>query len=150
MSVADHSMTRRSGRPRVTVLMPVYNGAPFLRAAIDSVLRQSWSDFELLIIDDGSTDGSAAIADGYAAAPPRVRVARVPHRGLVAALNRGLETIDTELIARADADDVSRPDRLSRQVAYLDAHPHIGACGTWMKTLPDGVVCTRPVSPNAL
>ena len=143
-------MSVASRRPRVTVLMPVHNAATFLREAIDSVLGQSWTDFELLIVDDGSSDGSGAMADQYAAAEPRVRVEHVAHRGLVPALNLGLDTIETELIARADADDVNRPDRLARQIAFLDARPDIGVCGSWVEAFPRREVCNKPEHWDAL
>ncbi|MGH7786514.1 MAG: glycosyltransferase family 2 protein [Candidatus Binatia bacterium] len=143
-------MTQPRRPPLVTVLMPVHDGAPFLRQAIDSVLHQTLADFELLVIDDGSTDDSAAIAVACAAVDPRVRVDRQAHAGLVAALNRGLDTIDSELIARADADDVNHPDRLALQVALLSAHPTVGACGSAVRTIPGGAVWTLPESPDAL
>lgn len=126
-----------SRRPRVTVLMPVFNAAPFLDAAITSVLRQSWTDLALLVVDDGSTDASPAIAAKHAAADARVRVEHLPHGGVVAALNAGLAMIDSELVARADADDLNAPDRLARQIALLDAQPRVGVCGTALRTLPD-------------
>ena len=132
------------------MLMPVYDAEPFLRDAIESVRRQSWTDFELLIVDDGSRDGSGAIADAHAGADARVRVEHLAHGGLVAALNLGLERIQTELIARADADDVNRPDRLARQIAFLDAHPDVGVCGSWIRLLPAGSVWRLPGRWDAL
>ena len=119
--------------PRVTVLLPVYDGREHLAAAIDSILRQSFRDFELLVIDDGSSDGSA---DLVAACPdPRVRCVRNDRNlGVVASLNRGLELARGELVARMDADDASLPERLRRQVDFLDANPEIGACGAFLVT----------------
>ncbi|MBI1920674.1 MAG: glycosyltransferase [Geobacter sp.] len=113
--------------PRVTVLMPVYNGERFLREAIDSILAQSFTDFELLIINDGSTDGSAGIIESYG--DPRIRLVHNERNlGLVATLNRGIDLARGEYLARMDADDVSLPERLERQVTYLDAHPGVGVC----------------------
>ena len=112
--------TLRPAAPRVTVLLPVYEAERFLAEAVESILAQTQRDFELLAIDDGSRDGSAAILDAYARRDPRVRVVRRPHAGLVATLNEGLALARGELIARMDADDVALPDRLERQLARLD------------------------------
>ena len=113
----------------VSVLLPVYNGERYLREAVRSVLAQSFADFELLLLDDGSTDGSLAIAQGLAERDPRVRVVSRENRGLVATLNELLKLAQGELIARMDADDVCLPDRLQRQVAYLQAHPEVVCLG---------------------
>lgn len=118
--------------PRVSILMPVHNGASFLRDALDSLLAQSFERFELVIVDDASIDRTPAILADYAARDARIRCLRNPSRqGVAVSLNRGLQACRAALVARADADDVCLPDRLSRQVAYLDQHPHIGvlSCG---------------------
>jgi len=115
--------------PEVTVLMPVFNGARYLRASIENVLAQSFEDFELLVVDDGSTDGTAAIARSYG--DPRVRV--ISHErnlGLSAALNRGLDAARGGLVARQDADDLSHPSRLATQRAFLTAHPDVALVGS--------------------
>jgi glycosyltransferase involved in cell wall biosynthesis len=115
-----------SDTPCVSVLMPVYNPGAFLREAVDSVLAQSYPSFELIAIDDGSTDGSYELLQAYAARDARVRVFRQPHNlGIVAARNRafGEARGDTRYYAIFDSDDVSLPDRLTRQVAFLEAHP---------------------------
>lgn len=118
--------------PRISVLMPVYNGGAYLRPAIDSILAQTFTDFEFLIIDDGSTDDSLAIARSYA--DPRIRLEpNGRNLGLIATLNRGLGLVRGEYIARMDCDDISFPGRLARQVAMLDRHPEIGLCGTWFE-----------------
>jgi hypothetical protein len=115
--------------PRVTVLMSVFNGARYLRLAIDSILMQTFGDFELLIIDDASTDGSAEILRGYA--DPRIRVLRnEANVGLTRSLNLGLAAAQGDLIARHDADDLSDPSRLALQVAYLDSHPDVALLGS--------------------
>src|SRR5215831_13027957 len=115
--------------PDVTVLLPVYNGEAYLPATIDSVLAQTYGRFELLIVDDGSTDRTTAIARAYD--DPRVRVERFEaNRGLSAALNRGLQVAAAPLIARQDADDVSRPDRLEAQVAFLRADDDVALLGS--------------------
>lgn len=143
-------MSHPSRQPRVTVLMPVRNAAPFLREAIDSLLSQTWRDFHLLILDDGSDDGSGAIMDACAARDPRIGVEHGPPEGLVPTLNHGLDAIDTELIARADADDVNRPDRLARQVAFMDARPDVGVCGSWVEAFPPAALWTMPESADEL
>jgi glycosyltransferase involved in cell wall biosynthesis len=110
--------------PRVSIVMPVHNGMPYLPLALDSILAQTFRDFELIAIDDGSADATADILARYAVAHGRIRVLTNPaNRGIVAALNIGLDAARGELIARMDADDIALPDRLRRQIAFLDAHP---------------------------
>jgi glycosyltransferase involved in cell wall biosynthesis len=114
--------------PRVTVLLPVLDGALYLREAIDSILGQGWRDLELLVIDDGSRDASPEIAASYR--DPRVRLHRHEgNEGLIHTLNEGLELARGEYVARMDADDVSEPDRLELQLRYLDAHPEVAVVG---------------------
>ena len=113
--------------PAVSVLMSVWNGAPWVRDAVESVLRQTAADLELIVIDDGSTDGTPALL--AALSDPRLRVERQPRRGLTRALNRGAGLATAPLLARLDADDVALPERLARQRAFLDAHPEIGLLG---------------------
>ncbi len=118
--------------PLITVLMAVYN-APLgmLDQAIDSILAQTFRDFEFLILDDGSTDASVlAHLDTRASFDPRIRIAREPHRGLTATLNRGLSLARGAFIARQDADDWSAPARFERQLAHFTAHPDHAACGS--------------------
>jgi glycosyltransferase involved in cell wall biosynthesis len=112
---------------QVTVVMPVYNAARHLRAAVGSVLGQSFADFTLLAIDDGSTDASAAILSEIP--DPRLRVVAQSHTGVAGAMRTALGVVATELVARADADDVCRPRRLERQVAFLRAHPDVAIVG---------------------
>lgn len=126
-------MNIRLAFPRVTVLMPVYNGEEHLREALDSILGQTFSDFEFLIINDGSTDGSADVVNSYTDSRIRL-VENDKNLGLVATLNRGLMLARGEYIARMDCDDISMPERLERQVSFMDTHPKIGICGTWIKT----------------
>jgi glycosyltransferase involved in cell wall biosynthesis len=115
--------------PRLTVLLPVYDAEAFVAEAVESILAQSFRDFELLAIDDGSRDGSAALLDAFARRDPRVRVVRRPHAGLVATLNAGLALARGELIARMDADDVALPRRFERQVERLDRDPGLVCIG---------------------
>lgn len=136
---------------RITVVMPVYNGRQYLRQAIESILSQAYRDFELLIIDDGSTDDSREICRSYGDA--RIRLEENGRNlGLVATLNRGLDLAAGEYIARMDCDDVSLPDRFSRQIEFLEKHPEIGICGTWFERLQEGgsVMMRFPTDHNAL
>lgn len=121
--------TPRPAAPRVTVLLPVHDAERFLREAVESILAQSFRDFELLAIDDGSSDGSAAILDAFARRDPRVRVVQRPHTGLVATLNAGLALAEGSLIARMDADDVALPQRLESQLARLEREPGLVCIG---------------------
>lgn len=114
--------------PRVTVLLPVHNGEAYLREAIESVLNQTFSDFEFLIINDGSTDRTGVIILSFT--DPRIRCLNNPEcLGLVKTLNRGLSEARGEYVARMDADDICMPERLALQVDYLDRHPEVGILG---------------------
>jgi glycosyltransferase involved in cell wall biosynthesis len=114
---------------RLSVLLPVRNHARYLGAAIESILGQSFRDFELLVLDDASTDGSRELLQGLS--DSRLRVLRnEEHLGLAATLNRGLLETDATWVARQDADDLSEPDRLRRQLAFLEEHPHVSLLGT--------------------
>lgn len=118
-----------SPAPVVTILMPVYNAAPYLRAAIDSILSQTWTDYRLVCMDDGSGDDSLAIARSFS--DPRVEViAHTDNRGYVYRLNQGLAEVRSPYVARMDADDIAHPGRLAAQVAFLEAHPNVGIVGT--------------------
>jgi glycosyltransferase involved in cell wall biosynthesis len=117
--------------PPITVLMPVYNAGRYLSEAVESVLGQTFGDFELVAVDDGSTDGSADVLAGYAARDPRVRLTRQPvNGGYVRALLAGAAQARGGVIARMDADDVCHPDRLGRQWEFLRGHPDHVAVGT--------------------
>jgi len=115
--------------PRVSVVMPVRDGERFLREALDSVLAQTLSNLELVVVDDGSTDGTPAILDEVARADPRVRVHRQEPGGLTVALNAGCALAGAPLIARMDGDDAMLRDRLERQAGFLDAHPEVALLG---------------------
>lgn len=126
-------ISSEKGAPRISVVMAAYNGAEFLPAAIDSILNQTYTDFEFIIIDDGSSDATPEVIRGYA--DPRIRTVRNPQNlGLIGSLNRGLDMAQGELIARMDADDEALPNRFEEQVRFLDAHPEIGVCGTALET----------------
>lgn len=115
--------------PLVTVLMPVYNAARHVDAAITGILAQTEANFEFLIIDDGSSDGSVARIEAHR--DPRIRlVCRPQNGGIVAALNHGLSVARGRYLARMDADDVALPERLAVQIGQLEAHPDWGLCGS--------------------
>ncbi|HEV3481455.1 MAG TPA: glycosyltransferase [Candidatus Acidoferrales bacterium] len=115
--------------PTVSVVMSVFNGQTFLREAVESILAQTFTDFEFIIVDDGSTDKTAEILSGYAKRDNRVRVISQENRGRAESLNRGIALATAPLIARMDADDISLPHRLKEQVDFLDSHPEVGLLG---------------------
>lgn len=118
--------------PAITVLMPLYNGAAHVRAAVDSVLGQTFGDFELLIIDDGSTDEGPKIV--RALDDRRIRLVVQPeNRGIVPTLNQGLALATGRYVARMDADDLMVAARLERQFSFMESHPGVGVCGTFIR-----------------
>jgi glycosyltransferase involved in cell wall biosynthesis len=128
--------------PRVTVVIPVYNRAQYVREAIDSILRQTYSDFELLLIDDGSTDGTGEVLRSYA--DERVRlVSHQSNLGIPRTRNEGVRLARGDYVAFLDSDDVAYSTRLERQVAFLDTHPDFAAVGAWVSWM-DGT--GRPIS----
>ncbi|HEY8155432.1 MAG TPA: glycosyltransferase family 2 protein [Myxococcota bacterium] len=122
--------------PRISVLLPVWNAATTLPACLASLRRQTATDWECVIVDDGSSDGSLAIARACAARDPRLRVLALPHQGLVAALNAGLAQCRGHLIARMDADDVMHRERLAAQAEALAASPALAAVGCHTRLFP--------------
>ena len=116
---------------KVTVLMVVYNGEKYLVECVNSIINQTFSDFELLIIDDGSTDNSLGIIQDFK--DWRVRVVRNKH-DYIGSLNLGLKESRGEYIARMDVDDIMERYRLEEQIAILDAYPEVAACMCWAKT----------------
>ena len=122
--------------PRVSVLLPARNAAATLDAALASLRRQTWSDWECVVVDDGSTDATGEVAAAAAAIDPRVTMVPTPPRGLVAALGTGLERCRGEYVARMDADDLMRRDRLGLQVDALDRDPQLAAVGAHVRFFP--------------
>lgn len=115
--------------PKISVILPVYNGEAFVAQAVQSILEQQFNDFELLIIDDGSTDSTKTILDTFT----DKRIKRITHRtnqGLIASLNEGIEKATSQLIARMDADDISLPERLQQQYDYLKTNSKVVLLGT--------------------
>jgi len=115
---------------RVSVVMAVRDGAAFVEAAAESILQQHWSALELVIVDDGSRDGTAQLLEAIRRRDGRVRVLHQAPSGLAAALNRACACSTGEYLARQDADDLSKPGRLAHQIEYLDACPAVAAVGT--------------------
>ncbi|MCA9798684.1 MAG: glycosyltransferase [Cyanobacteria bacterium HKST-UBA04] len=134
--------------PTLSILMPVYNGAPYLAEAIDSVLSGQYQDFELLVLDNGSTDGTSDLLEALVAevadrvkgqTKGQIKVFRQPkNMGAAAALNHLLAMARGRYIARQDADDLALPQRFEKQVAYLEAHPEVGLVGAWVREFRDG------------
>lgn len=131
--------------PRVSVVLPLYNAQDYVADAVRSVLAQSFSDFELLILNDGSTDRSRAVVGEFA--DPRIRIIDQENRGLIATLNRGLELASAPLVARMDADDVCMPNRLAEQYGFLQAHPAVSLLGSFIETLDEDGRTLAPVVP---
>ncbi|MEO5917121.1 MAG: glycosyltransferase [Luteolibacter sp.] len=119
--------------PLISVIMPVWNGEAHLREAIESILQQTERNFEFLIIDDGSTDGTVSIIESYQ--DPRIRLIRQEHEGIVVALNRGVAEAGADLIARMDADDIAYPERLKRQVDIMRKEPGVVLCHTQIRII---------------
>lgn len=131
--------------PRVSVAMAVYNTRPFLEQALDSVLSQTLTDFELIIVDDASTDGSWDVLQTYAARDGRIRLLRNDiNIGPFGALNRALLDARAPYVAIMDSDDVTEQLRLERQAAYLDAHPEVGVVGCIYDAFEHDPARTRP------
>jgi glycosyltransferase involved in cell wall biosynthesis len=132
--------------PLVTVLLPVYNGEPFLAEAITSILLQTLNAWDCLIIDDCSTDRTPEIAASFQ--DPRIRYERLPVRsGICVALNSGIALASGRYIARMDADDICTPNRFERQIQHLTRYPHVGLCGSSVLRFGDGlknIVDKRP------
>jgi hypothetical protein len=139
---------------RVSVVMAVYNAERYLEEAVRSILRQTYDDFEFIIIDDGSTDRSPAMLKSFADKDRRLNVHRQPNSGLIASLNKACGLARGTYVARMDADDISLPRRFEKQVQYLDAHKEIGVLGTWIQDIgadgQPGPIWPLPTSPATI
>ena len=123
--------------PRITILMPMRNSATTLCEAVESVLRQTHKDFEFLIIDDASTDETVSILNGYR--DPRIVLLRnETNLGVAKTLNRGLDAARGSYIARMDGDDICEPDRIERQLAFMERHPGLGLSGSFVRRMGAG------------
>jgi len=140
--------------PQVTVLTAVRNGADYLAETIASIQKQSFADWEYIIVDDASDDATAKIAEGFARTDARIRViVRSTSVGPYAAANDGLRSARGVYIVRTDADDLSTPDRIEKQLAFLSAHPEYRACVSYWQSLNDkgaipGTETPIPLSPR--
>lgn len=121
--------------PKLSVVMSVFNAGGFLKEAVNSILAQTFEDFEFIIVDDGSSDDSLAVLRQVR--DSRLKILTQPNRGLIASLNRGIEAASGQYIARMDADDRSEPDRFEIQVRYLDRHPQIALLGAAIATMDE-------------
>ena len=125
--------------------MPVFNTERYLIYALDSILGQTFEDFEFIVLDDGSSDASVHIIQEYAERDDRIRFFPLEHRGYVSLLRRGLNHCRGEFVARMDSDDISMPERFEKQVAYLLAHPDVVAVGSRVVLIdPYGSQCENP------
>jgi len=137
--------------PKVSVLMPVYNGEQYLSAAIDSILKQTFSDYEFIIVLDPSTDNSKSIIESYSDSRI-VFLQNFQNIGLAASLNRGLAIAQGEYIVRMDSDDISLPERIARQVEFMETNTSIGITGTLIKSIGEKpeIVINYPTNPETL
>ncbi len=140
-------------KPVVSVVMSVFNGEHYLREAIDSILQQTFSGFEFIVIDDGSTDSSRAILDSYC--DERITIiSNDTNQGLTPSLNRGIRKARGRYLARMDADDISDPGRLQKEMVFLDAHPDHAAVGSFARVIDEHSriirLCSHPVDHRAV
>jgi glycosyltransferase involved in cell wall biosynthesis len=132
--------------PLVTVLMPAYNSAKYIGEAIESILNQSFTDFELLIIDDKSTDNTLATAEHYAEKDKRIRIlANEVNLGQGITLNKGINAGDSKYFARMDSDDLCTTNRLAKLIEKMESSPEIAILGSWLSIFPEHKICKSPV-----
>lgn len=132
---------------KISVLMSVHNGEKYLHKAIDSILNQTFKNFEFIILDDASTDNSLNIIQTYQ--DSRIRLIKNEQNlGLTKSLNKGLDLCEGKYIVRMDADDVSLPNRIQSQVDYMEKNQDIGVCGSWAKFIGEreGIICKMPIN----
>jgi glycosyltransferase involved in cell wall biosynthesis len=122
--------------PRVSVLLPCYDAAPYLPDTMESLQAQSFQNFEVIAVDDGSQDATGELLAAWAEQDPRVRLLRQPHQGIVPALQAAVDAARSDILVRMDADDIAYSSRIEKQVELLDAHPDVGACGTLVRYFP--------------
>lgn len=123
------------GTPMVSVIMPVYNAVQFVGESIRSILDQSYGDLELIVVDDGSTDGSTQVIAAFD--DPRLHFLRQANSGVAHALNQAMALAKGNFIARQDADDIALPERLAAQVERFTNHPSLVICGTWARVIDE-------------
>lgn len=136
--------------PRISIVLPVRNGARWLGDASESIRRQSFPDWELIIVDDGSTDATARIAHSLAESDRRIKALSRSAAGIVSALNDGLSASRSEFVARLDSDDLAHPDRLSCQLSAFEADPELVLLGTWARVIDEaGNMIGRRTPPTS-
>lgn len=136
--------------PLISVIMPVFDTEQYVQAAIDSILRQTLSDFEFVIVDDGSTDGTPAILERAANSDTRIKLSRRANTGITPALNEAIGMSSGKYLARMDGDDIALPSRFERQVAFLESQPEIVVVGTQIERMdPEGAPLCRSNFPTA-
>ncbi len=133
--------------PPLSVVMGVRNAEPWVQAAVESILAQTQQEFEFIVVDDGSTDRTGAILDGFV--DPRLKVFHQPRAGLTRSLNRALRLASAPLVARMDADDVALPERFARQLDFLEHHPEVGLLGTGCHEISPSGEVLRTITPPA-
>ena len=138
--------------PAISVVLPVYNAERYLREAVDSILAQTFTDFELILINDGSNDGSGDICRAYSERDHRIVLIDRPNGGLVSALNDGIAKARAPLIARMDADDISMPERFACQYAHMMRHPNLAVLGSATQVIDEknqiAGLCQCPITPT--
>lgn len=140
---------KTSNTPKISVLMPTYNAEKYIKEAIDSILAQTFKDFEFIIVNDGSTDNTAKIVKDYT--DPRIGFIDNPeNQGLVAVLNQGLDLCRGKYVARMDSDDISHPTRFEAQVNFMDKNKKVGVLGTWFHIFGGGIdrIEEKPICAN--
>jgi len=142
------------GHSMVSAVMAVYNERPYLEEAVQSILDQTFEDFEFIIINDGSTDGSKEVLERFADRDKRLRLVHQENEGLIASLNRGLYMARGQYIARMDGDDISHPERFERQLSFLNKNLDVGILGTRAEIIDEGGNARRqwrlPTHPDAI
>ena len=139
--------------PQVSIVVACYNAEPYLGDAMESLVGQTFENWELIVVNDGSTDGSPAYLRGLAKRDARVRVIDQDNQGQNAAANRAISIAKAPLIARMDADDVCHPQRLQKQITFMDRNPHVGLLGTQICRLGDqksGLSSSFPTDHDAI
>ncbi len=126
--------------PPLAVLLPFYNAASTMAETLDSILAQTFKDFVLIAVDDGSTDGSCKIVRDYIKQDSRIKLLHVEHQGVVGAMNHALNNCTTPICARMDADDIMAPERLAMQLDYLQANPDIDLVGSCVRQFPEEII----------
>lgn len=130
-------------QPSISVLMPCFDARDTIAESVESILAQTFADFELILFDDGSTDGTTEIALDYATKDDRIRVLRSEHVGIVPALQRLSREAKGHYLARMDADDLARPDRLALQFEFMEANPQLALCGSKVEIVGNGIASGR-------